>query len=47
MALVTRLDQVSRRCWLDTSPPRRRDAPHDHDAGAERARGVRVGLGTS
>ena len=47
VALVTRLDQVSPRCWLDTSPPRRRDAPHAHDAGAERARGVRVGLNTS
>ena len=39
VALVTRLDQVTPRCWLDTSPPRRRDAPHAHDAGAERARG--------
>ena len=47
LALVTRLDQVGLRCWLDTSPPRRRDAPHAHDAGAERARGVRVGLNTS
>ena len=46
MALSSRLDQVSPRCWLNTSPPRRRDAPHAHDAGAERARGVRVGLGT-
>ena len=47
VALSSRLDQVSLRCWLDTSPPRRRDAPHAHDAGAERARGVRVGLSTS
>ena len=47
VALSSRLDQVSLRCWLDTSPPRRRDAPHAHDAGAERARGVRVGFNTS
>ena len=47
VTLSSRLDQVSLRCWLDTSPPRRRDAPHAHDAGAERARGVRVGLSTS
>ena len=46
-ALVTRVEQVSPRCWLATSPPRRRDASHAHEARAERARGVRVGLGTS
>ena len=45
--LVTRLDQVSQRCRLDTSPPRRHDVPRAHDAGAERARCVRVGLSTS
>ena len=47
VTLGTRLDQVGPRCWLDTSPPRRRDASHAHDAGAERVRGVWVGLGTS
>ena len=46
VALSSRLDQVTLRCWLDTSPPRRRDAPHARDAGPERARRVRVGLGT-
>ena len=34
VALVTRLDQVSLRCWLDTPSPRRSDAPHAHDARA-------------
>ena len=47
VALVTRLDQVSLRCWMDTSPPRRRDTPHARDAGAERARRAWVGLSTS
>ena len=44
--LSSRLDQVTLRCWLDTSPPRRRDAPHARDAGAERARRAWVGLST-
>ena len=42
VALSSRLDQVSLRCWLDTSPPRRRDAPHAHDAGAEQAADARL-----
>ena len=46
-ALSARLDQVPPRCWLVTPSPRRRDAPYAHEARAERARGVRVGLGTS
>ena len=46
-ALSARLDQVPQRCWLVTPSPRRRDAPYAHEARAERARGVRVGLGTS
>ena len=46
-ALGARLDQVSARCWLATSPPPQREALHAHDAGADRAGRVWVGLGTS
>ena len=45
--LITRLDQVSLRCWLVTPLAKTARGAHAHDAGAERARGVRVGLGTS
>ena len=46
-ALGARLDQVSLRCWLATSPPPRREALHAHHVRDERAGRVWVGLGTS
>ena len=46
-ALGARLDQVSARCWLATSPPPRREALHAHHVRADRAGRVWVGIGTS